>query len=110
MEMLDPEVRGNPVRLRQLLRDDFVEFGSSGRVYHKRLLIDMMVAENHAPVNVRDFGVRPLSNNVALVTYRTVGQAAQEVRRSSVWVREGGRWQMAFHQGTRLPTNWGSID
>jgi len=110
MEVLDPQTRGNPERLDLLLRSDFVEFGSSGRVYHKNMLIDMMVNEQHATVLIRDFNVRELSTESALVTYRTVGQAGQEARRSSVWVRRAGRWQMVFHQGTRIPGSfsWGS--
>ena len=75
MEVLDPQTRGNPERLDLLLRSDFVEFGSSGRVYHKNMLIDMMVNEQHATVLIRDFNVRELSTESALVTYRTVGQA-----------------------------------
>ena len=110
MEILDPKTRGNPVRLDLLLQSDFVEFGSSGRVYHKNMLIDMMVNEQHAPVLIRDFAVRELSEVAALVTYRTVGQAGQEARRSSVWVNRAGRWQMVFHQGTRIPGSWSWLD
>ena len=106
MEVLDPKTRGNPDRLDLLLRSDFVEFGSSGRVYHKNMLIDMMVNEQHAPVLIRDFNVRDLAGQAALVTYRTVGQSGQEARRSSVWVLRAGRWQMVFHQGTRIPGSW----
>lgn len=106
MEVLDPKTRGNADRLDLLLRSDYMEFGSSGRVYHKNMLIDMMVNEQHAPVLVRDFAVRELAGDSALVTYRTVGQAGQEARRSSVWVRRAGRWQMVFHQGTRIPGSW----
>ncbi len=106
MEILDPKTRGNPDRLDLLLRSDFVEFGSSGKVYHKNMLIDMMVNEQHAAVLIRDFVVRDLADNAALVTYRTVGQAGQEARRSSIWVHRAGRWQMVFHQGTRIPGNW----
>jgi len=110
MDMLDPKTRGDPVRLDLLLRDDFIEFGSSGRVYHKPMLIDMMVNEQHVAVMIRDFGVRELSPLSALVTYRTVGQAGQEARRSSVWVLTDGQWQMVFHQGTRIQGSWSWAD
>ncbi len=110
MEVLDPKTRGNPERLGLLLGNDFVEFGSSGRVYHKDMLIDMMVNEQHAAVLVRDFNLRELSSESALVTYRTVGQAGQEARRSSVWVLRADCWQMVFHQGTRIPGSWSRGD
>jgi hypothetical protein len=106
MEMLDPLVRGNARRLDELLRNDFVEFGSSGRVYHKKMLMDMLVHEQHAKVAIRDFAVKEISADAALITYRTVGSAGQEARRSSIWTRRAGRWQMVFHQGTRIPNSW----
>ena len=109
MELLDPEVRGDPQRLRMLLTDDFVEFGSSGRVYQKQMLIEMMAKEQHAPVLIRDFAVRRLGAETALVTYRSVGQSGQEARRSSVWTRDDSEWKLAFHQGTRIPNSWGPI-
>lgn len=109
LELLDPEVRGDQARLAKLLRDDFIEFGSSGRVYDKRMLIGMLAKEDHVPVLVRDFSVRELSSDTALITYRSVGQSGQEARRSSIWIHDGERWQMAFHQGTRIPNSWGPI-
>jgi hypothetical protein len=109
MEMLDPGVRSDSVRLSRLLRDDFIEFGSSGRVYAKAMLIEMITREEHARVVIRDFAVRQLAPDTALVTYRSVGQSGQEARRSSVWVQSEGTWQMVFHQGTRIPNSWGPI-
>lgn len=109
MELLDPDVRGDRDRLKELLHDDFVEFGSSGHVYGKQDLIDMITGESHAPVMIRDFDARQLAEDAALVTYRSVGQSGQEARRSSVWVRDEGEWKMTFHQGTRVPNSWGSV-
>lgn len=102
MELLDPDVRTDPVRIRNLLHDDYLEFGSTGRVYNKRTLLDLLKGEKGADVVIREFAVRQLSADTALVTYRTVGTAAQEARRSSVWVRSGKEWKLAFHQGTRI--------
>jgi len=100
--MLDPQVRSDPTRVRDLLHDDFIEFGSTGRVYNKRILLEMLRGEKPSTVVIRDFTVRQLSSDTALVTYRSVGQSGQEARRSSVWVRQDGQWRMAFHQGTRI--------
>lgn len=102
MELLDPNVRAEAARVRELLHEDFTEVGSTGRVYDKRTLIDMLEGEEHAEVVIREFAVRELSAETALVTYRSVGQGGQEARRSSVWILEDGEWRMAFHQGTRI--------
>ena len=109
MEVLSPGARSDASRMDVLLRDDFIEFGSSGRVYEKPMLIEMISSELPAEVLIRDFSLRELSSDTALVTYRSVGQSGQEARRSSVWIREDGTWRMAFHQGTRIPNSWGSI-
>ena len=109
LELLDPGTRGDAKRLASLLRDDFIEFGSSGLIYEKESLIEMIADETPAPVVIRDFMVRQLADNTALVTYRSVGQSGQEARRSSIWIRGASGWQMAFHQGTRIPNTWGSV-
>ena len=100
--MLDPDVRSDPGHVRELLHDEFIEFGSTGRVYNKKILLDMLRHERPSTVVIRDFTVRQLASDTALVTYRTVGQSGQEARRSSVWIRQDGVWKMAFHQGTRI--------
>lgn len=102
MALLDPEVRADRSLASRFLHDDFLEFGSTGRVYNRKVLLDMLEDEQPSPVVIRDFAVRQLSNDTALVTYRTVGQGGQEARRSSVWVLHEGTWKMMFHQGTRI--------
>jgi hypothetical protein len=86
-----------------LLHPQFKEYGSSGRIYDRETMIRMMNRETSGEITIRDFEARILSGDVALVTYRTVGQN-QEARRSSVWVKDDGRWQVVFHQGTKVPS------
>ena len=109
--MLEDEVRHSVRHLERLLHEDFKEIGSSGRVYDKAMMIDMMMREERSSgpdVVIREFRVKQLAPECTLVTYRTVGAHAQ-VRRSSVWVSEEGRWRLIFHQGTRLPSRMGDI-
>jgi hypothetical protein len=100
--LLDPSVRGSPQAVIPLLHPDFVEFGSSGRVYTKDMMVEMMLHQSPGVVRIRDFDVKEITPEVALVTYRTIGAEGRETRRSSVWVRGGAGWQIMFHQGTRL--------
>lgn len=103
--LLDPEVRKSVVSVDRLLHPEFTEFGSGGRVYDKEMMVSIMTREAPAPpVMIRDFATKELAAGVALVTYRTVGSQGREARRSSIWVREHGRWQIIFHQGTRVPS------
>ena len=109
--LLEDEVRHSIRHLERLLHDDFREFGSSGRVYDKSMMIDMMMREDKGgqpDVVIREFRVTPMAPDCTLVTYRTVGASGQ-VRRSSVWVQEEGRWRLMFHQGTKLTGRMGNI-
>jgi glyoxylase I family protein len=110
-QLLSPEGRASSSVIDDLLAEDFQEIGSSGDVFGKREALEGLaeesggghVYERHAS----DWSVRVLGPDVALVTYRvtrkdlTEDSAAASLR-SSVWVLRGGRWQMVFHQGTRL--------
>lgn len=100
--LLDPSVRVSPQAVVPLLHPDFVEFGSSGRVYTKEKLVQTMLQQTPGVVRIRDFDVREIAPEAALVTYRTVGAEGKETRRSSIWVHDGGGWQILFHQGTRV--------
>lgn len=93
--LLIPAVRASAEALDRLVSDEFVEFGSSGRVYTKQSVIAQMLAEPSITVSVSEFHVLAVSPDVALATYRT-GRSL----RSSVWRREGEDWRIVFHQGT----------
>jgi hypothetical protein len=106
--LLDPEIRADPDRLAELLSDDFVEFGSSGRVWTKATTIASLVAEDPGLSGVRtvtDLQVRQLADQAALVTYvvgrQSPGEPGVQTLRSSIWRREKGKWRMVFHQGTQ---------
>lgn len=98
-QLVTPAVRSSADTLDRLVSDEFVEFGSSGRVYTKHDVIAQMLAAPSLSVAVADFRVLALSPDVALATYRTRGSL-----RSSVWRREGKDWRIVFHQGTPIIT------
>jgi glyoxylase I family protein len=85
--------------LATLIADDFTEFGASGRTWSApeiRVALDREAATD--PPELLDFRVAELAPGVVLATYRL--GPPRPSRRSSVWVRRDGRWQVRFHQGT----------
>ena len=100
-ELLLPDVRKS-TRLTELLADEFIEFGSSGRVYTKADLVAVLQAETPVTQTTSDFRVTAPAPDVALLTYRIRSDSQPPVHtlRSSLWVRARGRWKMVFHQGT----------
>ena len=107
--LMDPVFRNNREQVSALLAEDFREFGSSGRVWSRAAILDLLANEEAytAPV-VEDFAMQRISPETALVTYRTLradaaSDAPQVTLRSSLWVLRGNRWQVLFHQGAKVP-------
>ena len=103
--LLTGAVRGDRATAELLLHKDFREVGKSGTVWDRDSILDMMEAEAHAgPVDIRaeDVVATGLARDVVLLTYDSVTPHGR-AHRSSVWVRESGRWQLLHHQGTPVP-------
>ena len=106
-ELLQPAVRKTASRVDALLAEDFIEFGSSGRVFDKHDIIDILRSESPARRSLTDFRALPLGPGVVLTTYRATNYGASGEQpihslRSSVWRLLDGRWQVVFHQVTPL--------
>lgn len=106
--LLEPSVRRESVELSSLLANDFLEIGSSGRSFDKKQVIEELRTEPvRAPSILTDFVATLLAPQIVLVTYRTSREDGSQVRveqalRSSIWVNRENRWQLQFHQGTRI--------
>ena len=105
-ELLSPRVRASEARLNELLADDFVEFGSSGRIYDKPYIIRELGESGFvADFEIGDFCLVMSRADSALVTYRCEvrsdsGNVIRKSNRSSLWRLDDDRWQLVFHQGT----------
>lgn len=103
--LLTGAVRGDRMSAGLLIHEDFREVGASGRIWDRERILTMMEEEAAAGpfrVDASDMVAVGLAPHVALVTYETRSDAGH-ARRSSVWLRERGRWQLRHHQGTPVP-------
>jgi hypothetical protein len=103
--LLLPEVRRSAAALADLLADEFVEFGKSGRVYTKQDVLEGLPQAPAVRITLSGFTARLLAPGVALATYRALHHdeprpEMQHSLRSSIWKLLDGRWQVVFHQGT----------
>jgi hypothetical protein len=100
-------VRKDAAAVSSMLTEDFKEFGSSGHIFSKSEIIRALQSESPAQVSMQDFQANLLAEKIAFVTYRSIknqpGCPTIESLRSSLWIFQDGRWQMHFHQGTRVP-------
>jgi len=104
--LLDPALRRDRKRVSALLTEDFLEFGSSGRVWTRKQILELLETEDYQPPTMEDFECALVADGIALVTYRTVRADAvtsekAATLRSSLWTKESGTWRVRFHQGTR---------
>jgi|HubBroStandDraft_1064217.scaffolds.fasta_scaffold55473_2 hypothetical protein len=103
--LLDPAVRRDRAKVDALLAEDFLEFGSSGRIWTRQEIIDSLGAGTYTPPAAAPMDCVRLAADVALVTYRALRLnretgAGIETLRSSIWVMRQGQWRLRFHQGT----------
>src|ERR1700739_2267360 len=105
--LLDTAVRRDRKKMRSMLAENFLEFGSSGRIWNRNSIIELLSQETaFVPPATEVCRAAFLTDDVTLVTYRTVridpetGEVLSSLR-SSIWKNESGTWRMRFHQGTR---------
>ena len=101
--LLEPGIRSSRSELESLLADDFVEFGSSGRVWTRREIVAELLEQPASSIEIDSVESRFIGTDVILITYksrRTAESDAREALRSSIWQRKEGTWKIIFHQGT----------
>ena len=107
--LLDSSKRKDAQLLQQLLADDFVEFGTSGRIYNKKIIIERLGKEEPTYVEALNFRAVALASDVVQLTFKTRRKNADgsysASLRCSIWKLNGKQWQMFFHQGTSTDPN-----
>lgn len=95
--------------LSTLFAPEFREFGSGGRAFDAATIVNAIGRGGVATLFLEDFRVQRIATNVMLATYIARTAAGPGWRppslRSSLWCRRESRWQIVFHQGTRLPAD-----
>ncbi len=91
-----------------VLAPEFVEIGSSGRLWTRAEILEALHAEPPDPsISIESFHLAELAPDVLLATYDAITTGADGVpirrRRSGTWIRRDGRCQLRFHQGTPVP-------
>ncbi len=81
------------------LTDDFVEYGSSGKIYNKQDIIGYykpLCCINHV---ITDFSIEFLSDTVVKTSFKS-NLSGKKALRTSIWKFDDNAWRMSFHQGT----------
>lgn len=97
---LQPDVRVSKEKLGEVLDEDFYEFGSSGKLFHRS---DYDSDHSLTPdrMEISDFIFHKLGEEAVLTTYRISNKTTGRITiRSSVWRKRQNGWKLFFHQGT----------
>lgn len=101
--LLHDDVRGSREELDKLLADDFIEFGSSGCIYNKEDILNQLPTDNKIEIIPKNFSGKLLSKDTILLTFETYNITTEvSALRSSIWRSIDNRWQISFHQGTKI--------
>ncbi|HKU03113.1 MAG TPA: ribonuclease HI family protein [Arthrobacter sp.] len=98
-ELLGPLVRGDIGRTAVLLHPDFMEIGSSGRVWTRDAMMMALEEDPGERTDIEILGAERIGAAAVLLTYRSFARSGTTLR-SSLWVLDAGRWRLRFHQGT----------
>lgn len=85
--------------LDQLIDDDFIEIGSSGKIYTKKMTVGVLLQPGRRSIDPEFISLRELSENLYMLTFRT-GSGSVTVVRNSIWKRTDSGWKIIYHQGT----------
>jgi len=100
--LLDPLVRNSRAAVEELLADDFVELGRSGRFWSRDELLEAIEGfPSTTDLTTDDLTGRWIANGVVLVRYVTTLDG-ERTYRSSLWRRTAGRWRIEHHQASAL--------
>ena len=99
IELLSHKVRKDPIRLNELIADNFIEFGASGNRYDKKTVLESVPLQDEFHYSIHDFAENRFGPGTVHVTYRLEKDSISSLR-SSIWQLNNEQWQMIFHQGT----------
>jgi ribonuclease HI len=98
-ELLSPATRADIGRTGVLLHPEFTEIGSSGRFWTRDSMMTALEENPGAAVELEIIGADRVGSDAVLLTYRSKDRTGSALR-SSLWVLDGARWRLRFHQGT----------
>jgi len=99
--------RTNKSVVERLLHPEFKEVEESGQSHSFKEILAYMDSEKHSQDNIhsQDYEIINLESTSILLLYKSAllkptGEYSRFAKRSSIWVKSNGQWQMKYHQGT----------
>ncbi len=105
-DLLKPETRKSKEKLDGLISSDFIEYGSSGSIYDKNIILERLPNGDSPTYILYDFEFFVLSEDIVQTRFKTdkieIDGTKTSSLRSSIWRKNDGKWRILFHQGTLI--------
>ncbi|MDR0670297.1 MAG: DUF4440 domain-containing protein [Treponema sp.] len=110
-KLLLQKIRSSREEMEKLISPDFIEYGSSGKIYNYKGTLAYLLANAGGAFTYTfiNFKTQRLSDDFILALYILEVEKNHKIiitNRSSLWRREEyaghGIWRIVFHQGTRV--------
>lgn len=101
--LLSYETRHDISQLEALLHNDFLEIGSTWRIFWKDDCLKRLPTEDKFDYSISNISGNILDNNLVQIIYSLViikDNKEMLTNRSSLWLNNNWNWQMRFHQWT----------
>lgn len=106
IELHQPAIRVDKIRVTELLHPDFIEIGYSGKTWDFETTL-AGIAQTPASYVIwsQSYQTLEYAEGVIQLMYLSAnvdehGDLFRHAKRTSIWVNVGGKWQMKFHQAT----------
>ncbi len=87
----------------RMMAADFFEISASGKQFTRAFVLDLLEERHRTPqvetLEASAFEVREIAPGLYLLHYNLL-QGERKTRRTTVWRRVEGDWEIVFHQGT----------
>ena len=101
-DLLYQEIRSSREELDLLLDEDFLEYGSSGKIYTKDIILEKLPDSKFSLITIQDFSILKISEGFIQTRFKTIEKNRTSLR-SSIWKKYWENdWKMTFHQWTPI--------
>ncbi|MDD5362082.1 MAG: DUF4440 domain-containing protein [Ignavibacteria bacterium] len=100
-QLLDSGKRHSEDFLREILSEEFVEIGSSGKTYNREDTIKELLNSKDFEYEISDFKTIELGNDIVLASYKIKINGKLSFR-NSLWKKSGDKWKIVYHRGKNI--------
>ena len=77
---------------------NYLEFGQSGKIYHRNEIVEYLRNAGDRSIEIIDFRLEKLCKSCCIAKYRCENDGKNAFR-TSIWIQIDNQWKLKFHQG-----------